>query len=256
MKRRAYTLAEILIALGIVGILAAVMLPMVNKYKPDTTKVLYLNTYDALAETISDMASNGAYYTEDNGVFLFSQYPFANLDDYVDSTNERHRIAGGRNKFCRVLAENFNIINETNELNCDNNLMVNTGAGFRPSFTHKNGVEFMVGTNTNAPRQNNNIYQTDIVIDINGVDNGENCVYRNDCQKPDRFTFKVSADAEFLPTDEMGIRYLETRTNLKYKKVEDYANGTQLEEDIRERINKANRPFAAFSLPESLLRDN
>ncbi len=64
MKQRAYTLAEVLIAVGIIGVLAAVMLPMVNKYKPDTTKILYLNTYDALAESISSAANNDAYYVK------------------------------------------------------------------------------------------------------------------------------------------------------------------------------------------------
>ncbi len=265
MKRRAYTLAEVLIALGIVGILAAVMLPMINKYKPDTTKVLYLNTYDALAESISDMASNGSYYVKDNGVFLFNQHPFANLDNYQDSTNDRHTIAGGRGKFCRVLAENFNTIEEANEVRCSNNNAnrPNTNFGANDvSFTNKNGVEFWVATNSSAANTNGwrnadiNRYETYIVIDVNGSNNGDNCVFSNNCPKPDRFTFKVSADAEFLPMDEMGIRYLETRSNLKYKKIEDYAANTQLERDIRDRVNKGNRAFDTFPLTDSLLRDS
>ena len=43
--KKGYTLAEILIALAIVGVISAVMLPLVNKYSPDAEKVMYLKTY-------------------------------------------------------------------------------------------------------------------------------------------------------------------------------------------------------------------
>ena len=42
-KKFGYTLAEVLIALGIVGFISAIMLPMINKVKPDPIKVTYIN---------------------------------------------------------------------------------------------------------------------------------------------------------------------------------------------------------------------
>lgn len=266
MKKRAYTLAEILIAVGIIGVLAAVLAPMANKFKPDTSKVLYLNTYDALATSIADMATNGAYYAEDNGTFNFSTYPFANLDRYVDNTNAQHIIEGGAGKFCRVLAENFNILETPNEV-CQVNQQF-SGNNFRKSFTSKNGVEFMVYTRANFPQRYDNSYVTEITIDINGADNnndndrnhGEDCVFNgnnlNACKRPDRFTFKVSADAEFIPTDEMGMRYLESRTSLKYKKVEKtLANdNSEFADNVRERQRRANEvrnSFPTFNLEHS-----
>lgn len=269
MKKRAYTLAEILIALGIIGVLAAVLAPMANKFKPDTSKVLYLNTYDALATSITDMATNGAYYVEDNGTFNFSTYPFANLDRYVDSTNPQHTIPAGVGKFCRVLAENFNILEAPNDV-CRNNTQFNPdNDNFEASFTSKNGVEFMVYTEANVPHNDNtNTYLTEIIIDINGHRNnndnnrnhGEDCIFDsnnlNACKRPDRFTFKVSADAEFIPTDEMGMRYLESRTSLKYKKIErTLANdNSEFANNVRERQNKANdvrNGFDPFTLEHS-----
>ena len=259
MKRSAYTLAEIVIAIGIVGVLAAVMLPMVNKYKPDTTKILYLNTYDALAESIATAADNNSYYEKDNGRFDFSQYPFANLDRYIDSANSNHTIEGGENKLCRVLAENFNITENINDIitntpingriACDNTYTPYNGV-FIPSFTNANGVEFMITTTANAPQLNLNRYQTDIIIDINGANDGDNCTI-DTCQKPDRFTFRVTADAKLQPTDEMGIRYLETRTNLKYKNINDYNNNSQLASDIQEILTKNKEPLEAFNLERS-----
>ena len=53
MQKFGYTLAETLIALGIVGVLAALMLPMINKIKPDTTNISYLKVYDVINEAIT-----------------------------------------------------------------------------------------------------------------------------------------------------------------------------------------------------------
>lgn len=253
MKKRAYTLAEILIALGIIGILAAIMTPMVNKYKPDTMKVLYLNTHDSLAEIISSAAENDDYYSKDNGVFLFDRYPFMNFESH-------NNIHEGANKLCRVIADNFNIIEDTTivtqgNVTCQDNAAsynINDPDSFRTDFTNKNGVEFMISTNVTGPQLENNSYKTEIVIDVNGKANGENCTFNEDtCRKPDRFLFTVSADAEFLPTDRMGILYLETRSNLKYKDVREYSNNSQLMSDVDERLDKNTEEFQQFTMVHS-----
>ena len=44
MKRFGYTLAEVLIAIAIVGIVAGLLLPLANKFKPDTDKMMFLKT--------------------------------------------------------------------------------------------------------------------------------------------------------------------------------------------------------------------
>ena len=44
MRKRAFTLAEALIALGVVGVVAALVLPLANKARPDEMKISYLKT--------------------------------------------------------------------------------------------------------------------------------------------------------------------------------------------------------------------
>ena len=51
-----------MIALGIVGVVAALILPMANKFKPDQNKITYLKTYDSLVETVKAAASNKKIY--------------------------------------------------------------------------------------------------------------------------------------------------------------------------------------------------
>ena len=41
-KASGFTLAEVLIALGIVGIIGALVVPMTNKFRPDVMKIKYL----------------------------------------------------------------------------------------------------------------------------------------------------------------------------------------------------------------------
>ena len=58
MKKKGYTLAEALLAMAVIGIVAALMLPLANKYRPDEQKALFINTYDSIVEAVSVLASN------------------------------------------------------------------------------------------------------------------------------------------------------------------------------------------------------
>lgn len=62
MKKNGYTLAEALIALGIVGVVAALMLPLMNKYKPDADKALFVRTYDSIVDATSSLVEDETIY--------------------------------------------------------------------------------------------------------------------------------------------------------------------------------------------------
>ena len=62
MKKKAFTLAEVLIALGIMGIIAAVAIPIANQIKPDETKTMYLRAYNALLKQTNAIAYDSAIY--------------------------------------------------------------------------------------------------------------------------------------------------------------------------------------------------
>lgn len=232
MKQQGFTLAEVLIALCIIGVIAAITMPMVNKFRPDKTKVLYLHSYDSLTLAVGDIANNTEIYPEiGNNNLVFKDYPFMNFEA---ATYAGNNISGGTNKLCRALATSFNILEDVESIVSDTTVACNdtytpynktTNSPFNISFTNKNGVEFMVTTNANNPIQpapQANTYTTDVIIDINGSDaeNGPNCVYNeNSCKIPDRFTFKIAADGSLRPTDEAGLVFLETRTSFNLKDI-------------------------------------
>lgn len=62
MKKKGYTLAEALIAMGVIGVVAALMLPMYSKYRPDANKALFIRTYDSIVEAVSVLVANDEFY--------------------------------------------------------------------------------------------------------------------------------------------------------------------------------------------------
>lgn len=211
MKKQGYTLAEVLITLGIIGILAAIMIPLANKFRPDTTKVAYLTTYDSLVTALNGIVNDTTLYPG-----LNTKRPLVNTSAVeIDGI----QIAAGANKLCRILNETLrseanNIDFKINNACSDNYIDANFNAtkDFSRDFTAKNGAQFKVG------RVFHTYYETDIYVDING-DEGNNCIYDAEtCPNPDRFKFFVGANGKIVPADPMGIHYLETRTNLKVQK--------------------------------------
>ena len=194
MKRFGYTLAEALIALAIVGVVAATMLPLANKFMPDTNKVLYLKTYDSLVEAIHQVAVNTNLYPLTDDKYSYTNAPLANTSsvtvDEVEYT--------GNNKLGKILATMFGEENptETND---------------KISFTTQNGVSIGVITER-EPNGDNITYKTTIEIDVNG-DKGKNSLFSDTCPNPDKFQFEVAANGKIIAVDIKGQEYLATRTN-------------------------------------------
>lgn len=215
MKKFGYTLAEILIAITIIGIMTAVMLPLVNNTKPDKTKVMYLKTYDSLVEILNNVTYNSQIFavsTQSGGqTYDISKCPlFDTAVRTIDGNNDEEILAtqDGNNKLCSVVAASFGV--EPNEQCSFNGNFDGMGEN---SFTNNYGIQFkfMVSTIDVAT----GAYTTEIYVDVDG-DNGNNCIYDGDtCQRPDRFIFLVSPTGHLIPADQMGQAYLQTRTNLR-----------------------------------------
>lgn len=216
MKKQGYTLAEVLITLGIIGILAAIMIPLANKFRPDSTKVAYLTTYDSLVTALDGIINNEDIYPTVSGGRDYSKKPLLNT---VAAEIDGIQIAAGSNKLCRVLnatlrSDAKNIDLKVDNACSDNYIAANLNEtnNFSKDFTAKNGAQFQIG------RVSNLYYETDIYVDIDGNE-GNNCIYDAEtCPNPDRFKFFVGANGKIVPADPMGIHYLETRTNLKVQK--------------------------------------
>jgi len=206
-KNKGFTLAEVLISIGIVGVIAMFFLPTASKFRPDINKIMYLKTYDNLREIIQVIASNKEAYPLINlrtGV-VHDVYPLFNV--YAIYKHDGLEWVGP-SKICNMLAEGLNI---KEGIICTDEYNIAQEPDFKKSFETVDGVHFMV--QTSKKRYN---YKTDIFIDVNG-NNEPNCFATNvSCKKPDRFKFLLSADANLIAADSLGKSYLDTRANWKY----------------------------------------
>lgn len=214
-KKFGYTLAEVLIALGIVGFISALMLPVINKIKPDPVKTMFITTYDAITTATQELAANTGVYTivDNDGDFQYDNAPLYNIDE----VNIGGKMYGGdAAKYCEMLGLSFNTIGD---MNCSPSTVTYSDSSFEGnvSFTGTNGIQYLVSTERKLTHSSSK-YQSDIYFDVNGSE-GKNCMYSSTCKQPDRFHLIVSADGAVFPADQVSAGYLKNRTDLAKRNI-------------------------------------
>ena len=215
MKKLAHTLAEILVALAVIGVVGAVVMPLTNKFKPDVNKIKFLRNYDAIVQVNQHLIYDTDLYLHFLNGTNISDFPLIDTSE-VEYDGKQY---GGDdyNKYCQFLG--LFLANEEALNTCS--IYYRDEIEGVPFFSSKDGTDYWVYTSIDPVE-----YRTDIYIDVDGYRNGENCVYDSEerCTSPDRFKLHVKADGEIIPGDFMARYYLRTRTNyrLNRDKVIDY----------------------------------
>lgn len=105
--KKAFTLPEAIICVGIIAVVAAIMLPGFFKVKPDDEKLMVKKAYNATAEIIS-------YLSNDVSVFSRMQADgFADAQIYKDLDDIEYQ---GNTKFCRLFVSKLNTLQNFNEI--------------------------------------------------------------------------------------------------------------------------------------------
>lgn len=227
MKKTGFTLAELLITLGIIGVVSALTFSIATKLTPDKNKVLCLKAFDTISKTVKELAADSKVYptckdaNSDNNVNC-KDYPLFNTNRTSAFNND---LYSGDKKLCSLLAYSMGV-NEAN-ISCSDTPYAFNADSFNNdfssnlSFTTQNGMQWrIVPQVASSAVGTTGTYQTDIYVDINGSE-APNCIYNNDtCEKPDRFKFMVAATGQVYAADPYSVQYVTTRKSFLKTKSE------------------------------------
>lgn len=170
MKKRGFTLAELLVTLGVIGVVAAITAPSLNNLMPKKNKVQALKVYKIINDTTIDLLNDsGFYWTADcsDGLDCTAQ-PLKEPNNGISKAQ-----ATGGAKYGMLLCSTLYTSGCTSATNV--------------TFTTNDGMTWEV-----TPARK-------ITVDINGSES-PNCIYPS-CNKPDRFSFSVDKNGVVTGAD-------------------------------------------------------
>lgn len=173
MKRynKAFTLTELLVALGVIGILCAILLPVIFNLLPNQNTIMAKRAYYLVQTTVADLINDEGCYpdktkaTETNKRYGFDDgYGYANCEAWGGtSATSKYIETEGRstNKFMTLFKDKIDIAKDNGQ-----------------SFTTKDGIdwyfipmEISLSKTTDAPIV--------LIVDVNGSNTKPNCSQEN-----------------------------------------------------------------------------
>lgn len=141
----AFTLAELIITLTIIAVIAALVIPILINVKPDTNNILFRKAFYTFSEAIYAIVNDTSLYDDDTPAFTSNALNSKNI---CQNLTNMLSITGDQN-ICSSNSSNF---------------------GSTPSFTLSNGIVFFMPSSTKITANE----KISIKIDVNGVNNGPN----------------------------------------------------------------------------------
>ncbi len=173
MKKTAFTLSELMIALTVLGILCAILLPAIMNAMPNQNKIMMKRAYYTTATVVSDLINNPNLYPSINSSGD-STVGFDNTDSVTYGGN----TYSGETKFIELFAAHLNIDGDIEDECSDfsipsqDDLQVASWSACR-TFTTPDGISWDLRTPSGTSITYGKL--TYIYVDVNG-DNKPNCL--------------------------------------------------------------------------------
>lgn len=107
MVKKGFSLPEVLIAIGIIGVLAIILIPQLTKDNPSRSKVIYRKAYNTVAQIVANMINDDVNYPATQ--FDSSTPPVPRGFNYTTATTNKD-ATNTYNKFCYFLANQLNTV--------------------------------------------------------------------------------------------------------------------------------------------------
>jgi len=243
----AFTMAEMLVCLSVISILATILIPTIGSLRPDRSKVMFKKAFMISERVVSELVNDSDLYPEasgvnglDNvGVVYYNGEPFggkyvakpAGFDEYSDGDDKPEgyddyvgSLADQKSKFCKLFAQKVNI---TSQLNCAG------GAGFsadaddegkkgNPTFRTSDGIEWLLPITNFTAGNTNDLAWKAIMVDVNGPkgpnkldEEGDANICNGDV---DRFTIYVRTDGLMAVNGACAREYMNNNYVVKNEK--------------------------------------
>lgn len=189
--KKAFTLAETLITLVIVGIIAVMVYSNLMRVKPDENATLYKKAFYSVQEAVRALANDDSLYPDAELMFKYEPAK-ADADDY--------NLA-----FCKNMA---NALNTIGEIKCSSNKITSGASTGQGDFTNgkydfklTNGMVFS-GFNQEFTDEDSNSLTSDTItvcVDVNGIGKGvdKGCKASESTEKNrDRFRMRIHYDGK------------------------------------------------------------
>lgn len=165
-KRSAFSVAELLIVLFIIGVLAVVLIPIIKNIKPDEKEAMHKKATYIVERVVNELSSDDYLYPSNNDYKGFKNVSLVNFHGKTHS---------GETKFCTLFAASLNLKPGTD---------VNCVAGEK-SATSIEGIDWFL------PIGYFDEDKAVIKADVNG-DAPPNCEYNSvTCKNPDIFVYTI-----------------------------------------------------------------
>lgn len=214
-----FTLAEVLIALTLLGVICAFLIPAIMGMTPSRNKIMFRKAYYTIEKTLDEILNNENNYptTDDNRVNDSNGNPVWKGFNNTTPANG----SGTTNKFCYLFIDALNTIAGSPTTSCAP--AGATGLGAIPAVT-SDGITWRISSQAAEFPLNPTSYTTKIRVDVNS-EGSPNCTtdttggdfgYSASCKDPDRFIVGVRYDGKLQVNDTAAIKILsDTSKNLK-----------------------------------------
>ena len=213
MKKHGFTLAEVLIAIGIVGVVAALVGPALIAKFPDRNKVKVLNIHTAISRATMELLTNDQVYYKEIVKITSSVDPDQiGAPDLDDNGQYKYTCDGSLECVAAPLIEGYTTFTGADKYpKCLIKKMNLSGDKY---YTDGSTIEVSAEGSSGEGS-----LPTSYKIEIDVNKNGPDCFAGDDgCKNPDKFRFSVNKWGKVEPVDALAIQYIKNPTNLNSRK--------------------------------------